>query len=229
MSKILIIPDVHCRIFWKDAIKEKGNEVDKIIFLGDYLDPYPWEGFTFEDGLERLKEIINLKKNCPDKDKITLLWGNHCVQYLKFLGDDVFPCSRYNSRYAKEVEELFTENKNLFRLFYKFDKYVFSHAGIVKNWMTDYCRCDNLDDLLSDETKAYGKLWVISRIRGGNENYGSCVWNDVREFSNDFPEIYQIFGHTQLQEKPIIADTFACLDCRKAFILDTEINKFEEV
>ena len=36
----LIIPDVHGRDFWKDAANRfPGN----IVFLGDYLDPYPLE------------------------------------------------------------------------------------------------------------------------------------------------------------------------------------------
>lgn len=35
-NNILIIPDVHGRTFWKYAI----DKYDKVIFLGDYLDPY---------------------------------------------------------------------------------------------------------------------------------------------------------------------------------------------
>ena len=31
---------------------------------------------------------------------------------------------------------------------------------------------------------------------------------------------YQIFGHTLQNKDPIITDKWACLDCRKAFILD---------
>ena len=46
----LIIPDVHGRTFWKYAIQqypiEKYPDI-KIIFLGDYLDPYTsFEGIT---------------------------------------------------------------------------------------------------------------------------------------------------------------------------------------
>ena len=46
-SKILIIPDVHGRTFWHYA-KDHVDEYDKIIFLGDYLDPYRYEGITEE-------------------------------------------------------------------------------------------------------------------------------------------------------------------------------------
>lgn len=37
MTKILIIPDLHGRSFWKEPC---NNWKDKIIFLGDYHDPY---------------------------------------------------------------------------------------------------------------------------------------------------------------------------------------------
>ena len=43
MSKILIVPDVHGRKFWHKAI-EMIDEVDQVVFLGDYLDPYSHEG-----------------------------------------------------------------------------------------------------------------------------------------------------------------------------------------
>jgi hypothetical protein len=39
-NNILAIPDVHGRIFWKGPVKKYMAAVDKVIFLGDYLDPY---------------------------------------------------------------------------------------------------------------------------------------------------------------------------------------------
>ena len=70
------------------------------------------------------------------------------------------------------------------------------------------------------------------------DDSGSIVWSDVREKIdlNDSLEYniipntdsvvegydFQIFGHTQQVEHPIITDKWACLDCRKAFILDED-------
>lgn len=39
MAEVLIIPDVHGRPFWKDAV-QRYPDTDTI-FLGDYHDPYP--------------------------------------------------------------------------------------------------------------------------------------------------------------------------------------------
>ena len=40
--KILIIPDIHGRSFWIEPCSHI-DEFDKVIFLGDYHDPYPFE------------------------------------------------------------------------------------------------------------------------------------------------------------------------------------------
>ena len=43
--KVLFIPDVHCRDFWKEPVKKtlEENPEAKIIFLGDYVDGYGYE------------------------------------------------------------------------------------------------------------------------------------------------------------------------------------------
>ena len=33
------------------------------------------------------------------------------------------------------------------------------------------------------------------------------------------PNVYQVFGHTQQESEPVITKHYACLDCRKAFLL----------
>ena len=40
---VLVIPDVHGRKFWKEAINKFSKDIYpdlNIIFLGDYVDPY---------------------------------------------------------------------------------------------------------------------------------------------------------------------------------------------
>ena len=72
---ILVIPDVHGRSFWKDAIEKHIDKCDKIIFLGDYLDEYPDENITRRQSKENFKEVINLKEN--NRDKVILILGKH--------------------------------------------------------------------------------------------------------------------------------------------------------
>jgi predicted phosphodiesterase len=52
----LIIPDCHGRKFWRQAIANNIGNVDKVIFLGDYLDPYQNE---IEENPELMEEVFN--------------------------------------------------------------------------------------------------------------------------------------------------------------------------
>jgi hypothetical protein len=46
--------------------------------------------------------------------------------------------------------------------------------------------------------------------------------------NDKLPWDYQVFGHSMQDEYPKITKEFACLDCRKAFIL-TDEGGFQEV
>ena len=81
MSKILVIPDVHGRPFWKQAVEKYGDEVDRIIFLGDYLDRYENEDISRKQERENFKEILDFK--LENKDKVVMLLGNHKIISFK--------------------------------------------------------------------------------------------------------------------------------------------------
>ena len=247
--KILIIPDVHGRSFWRSDVYKVLYEQDNdthIVFLGDYVDPYPyeWEDADFEleydakvdcqeIALDTLKEIIDLKKKYPNK--ITLLLGNHDSGYI---WDEVCHSRRDKKRYAF-ISKIFTDNLSLFDLAYSYDKYLFTHAGVHKKWidlLTYETDIKNIADYLNnwlhvDDYDKESLLGIYSYFRGYfGDSYGSCIWSDVREWSDELPNknlnkelgYYQIFGHTQLEIGPIVKDTFACLDCRRTFLLDND-------
>ena len=105
MEELIVVPDIHCRDFWKKVLTIKDK---KIIFLGDYLDPYPYEGLSFENGINGLKQIIDFKKNNPER--VTLLLGNHDFNYFWQFNW----ASRFNRRYSETIHYLFADNLNLF-------------------------------------------------------------------------------------------------------------------
>lgn len=220
MSKYLIIPDVHGRTFWHKA-KEMINSVDKVVFLGDYLDPYPWECISRLDAIEEFKEIIKFKTD--NLDKVVLLLGNHDCAYCFNFGS----ASRYDYDNAHKIKTLFNQNIDLFELFHKEDTYLFSHAGITNDWLKTYFSGKSIDEFFTlSKENIIPYLWVVSFLRGGSDDTGSMVWSDVREKDRE-PTFYQIFGHTQLESEPIITDKWACLDVRRCFLLDT--GKIEEI
>ena len=227
-GKILIIPDVHGRSFWKNAVCHDG--FSKIIFLGDYVDPYPWEGITDFVALHHFKEIIAFKESNPDQ--VVLLLGNHDLHYYSELFFQYAVGTRYNKAYAERLSELFMQHKHCFQLAYETEtagqRFLFTHAGVVKRWYDMFesvigeLNAEHLNALL--ETAAgMLTLTAIGRSRGGPCMVGSMVWADVREMSRygQLPGIFQIFGHTMM-DSPFVEEDFACLDCQKPFVLDED-------
>lgn len=225
MAKILIVPDVHGRKFWHKA-KELIDEVDQVVFLGDYLDPYSREGITFEDALDEFEQILEFKEK--HSNKVILLVGNHDMHYIK---TEFMDCSRLNVWRRVEVHDLFMNNIDKFQLIYEIDKYLFSHAGVYKEWMDKYAL--QLEELLDFKQFLRGRwntLEDVSMHRGGWCNVGSCVWSDINESVRHelLPDVRHIVGHTQLIEKPYITSKIACLDVRQCFILNTETDEIND-
>ena len=46
--KIIVVPDIHGRDFWKSAV-DCIDECDRVVFVGDYFDPYNFEGISVID------------------------------------------------------------------------------------------------------------------------------------------------------------------------------------
>lgn len=217
--KCLVVPDVHGRVFWKNA-KDAITNVDKVIFLGDYLDPYRHEGITFEDAVMEFEDILAFKEDYPDK--VVLLLGNHDMHYLI---TEFMNCSRLNEWRRVEIHDMFMNNIDKFQLIYETKNYLFSHSGIYKEWMDKYeLSLDDLKDYKTFLKNRWETLQDVSYERGGWNKVGSCVWADIRESVEN--ELYsdkrQIVGHTQMESRPYITTKIACLDVRQCFILDTE-------
>ena len=137
LLKVLIIPDVHGRTFWKDAINQFPYDIYpelEIIFLGDYLDPYSsYDGISKKDAYENFLEILEYSNK---DNRVTLLIGNHDWHYFVNLDN----CRIDNAR-SKDIEKLFKSNMHKFRLTKTIEingtKYLFSHAGISKKCLDD--------------------------------------------------------------------------------------------
>lgn len=243
--KTLIIPDVHGRTFWKISAEEflKDNSESKIVFLGDYLDPYDGEGISQETAMENFAAIIDFKK-AHDKN-IVLLMGNHDMHYMS---SEFGECSRYDAWRAPRIKKMFDLNKELFQMAYLISeankRIIISHAGIQKNWVNEcfgeesiIINDNNVVEYMNarfDEYKANpdsifaALLDIMSPIRGGFfHKHGSMVWADCTEYLRSDTEIYgdyQIFGHTRVKI-PALFKNWACLDCSRAFLLEDGVLK----
>ena len=254
--RILIIPDVHGRKFWREAINNNIGQVDKVIFLGDYLDPYEdeiqkhpenMECKDFYDSaslLKILEDITSLKKNEPGK--YILLTGNHSDSYIwsRFRA-----ARRTDYRNWEKYHKFFSQNLNLFNLVFVENNVIFSHAGFTEGWTKKFCQNSGLEfksilhtakiiqnipvEDIHNNDNLVNLIGEISYHRGGDFPNGSFEWADLFEHldvkNSKLDNIiaygekgtFQVFGHSHIK-KELITDKWACLDCEKAFIFDTE-------
>lgn len=214
-NKILVLPDIHGRRFWKKPC-ENIEKYDKVIFLGDYLDPYDFEGITVRDAIKNFEEIIEFKKN--NVDKVVLLLGNHDMPYFS---SDYYFFSHYHCRHSeshhKAIATLFEKNKDFFKIAHVENNILFTHAGVESGWLKNVVGCDESDinkicdkiNSLLENKDTLRQLYSISSRRGGYNKYPSCIWADCRDMMWDMesfkdPDAYiapiqkmkQVFGHT---------------------------------
>jgi len=203
MDDILILGDIHGRNFWR-----KENLNGKVVFLGDYLDPYSEEimmapelmecndFYDSENLLKMLEDIVSLKKKNPED--IILLCGNHTLSYI---WKNFNAASRTDYCNWKLYHEFFMDNLDYFQLIHVENNIIFSHAGITQEWAQkvwdalEYPK-DGLSSImeiaimLRDTPLKYcskeliNLLGDISYYRGGLNSSGSCEWADLREHVN---------------------------------------------
>lgn len=237
---MIIIPDVHGRSFWEKPVQERLGK-EHVLFLGDYLDPYEYEGVPIEEVFHRFEEIIYLKQKYPED--VTLLLGNHDLHYI----DRALEGGRYDSLHANRNRAAFLDNAALFQManvqLVGGTKILFTHAGVQIGWLAKHRSILDLEHA-ADIAESLNKLWWdeirrpallkalgdVPYSRFGNCRYGSPIWNDVDDFTvgkEELPGYVQIFGHSQQEFDPVITDFYACLDCRRPFVL-TEGGELEE-
>lgn len=200
---IIICSDIHCRDFWKLVLKIQDKP---IVFLGDYLDPYDYEGFDFLHGLDNLEEIIQFKKENPDR--VTLLWGNHDCNSLWQ--------QNWASRFQPSARayNLYNENLSLFDPYKIIDNVLFTHAGISDGWYNTYS-IKNITSFLDKQWNEFLQnpyeesglaIFDCGRVRWGYEPYGGIFWNDLAEVHSNPIDYVQITGHNQMEETGHIFD-----------------------
>ena len=162
--------------------------------------------------------------------------GNHDIHYF----DKDMNSSRKDKERYEEIHQIFSDNLSLFKLAMTVrteeKNFLFTHAGVDLNWLRYrmpevnvndmYDICNSLNDkLITEETLydfVFNGLMDVSSSRWGYARYPSPVWTDETEHQymrERLPNVYQIFGHTQQESEPVITKHYACLDCRKAFLL----------
>lgn len=270
----LVIPDIHGRTFWKNALnmfpKNKYENLH-IVFLGDYVDPYDFEHISREDAISNFEDILLTSQN---DNRIHLLIGNHDMHYFY----DAPYKSRVDRIHYNDIKAMFENHMHMFNV--AFDNiingitYLFTHAGVTSFWLQhlrlmgkigidnnkeyridrygnkvkklpdgrlSFCQllanmiptADQLNQLLNN-FQGQANLWMASYERGGEYDFGSCIWADLNEWGYENSEIegiFQVFGHTLIGGGNVdaavirpLGKNIAMLDSRQAWCIDNEGN-----
>ncbi len=247
-KRILVIPDVHGKNFWEMPVQKYIDQVDRIVFLGDYLDPYPEEGKDYSpQGLfDNLMDIIDLKR--ANMDKVVLLKGNHDQHYASETFRDLACGSRCDTINWGVYNAVFVRNQDLFKLAHLEEinelPYLFSHAGLTLFWIN---KVNSSLWKLADNKISLADPGIIARINAleysveGLEllafigryrtflgaKSGSVLWADIEEHAiPDAPkayglnQVFQVFGHTRIVEDKIEFDNLVMIDSQQCFMID---------
>jgi hypothetical protein len=231
--KLIIVPDIHGRTFWEDVFKYDTE----IVFLGDYLDPYPYEEIFPWDALDNFTHILTFAKKNP---KVHLLLGNHDLAYA--IGPHICR-NRVDKANYDEIRRLFVDHQDLFAMAYDCTingkTFFMSHAGITPGWyemhsdifdrsFTETLCADYINQLYS-EGLLNRVLGNIGSDRKGTDGFGSVVWADIFEHLNNLREhktdVIQIVGHSQLAGGPLLIKQNYLVydvDIRQCVYLDTQ-------
>ena len=204
--KIISIGDLHGLTTWKIINPEL---YDKIIFLGDYVDSF---SISDEQILNNLLDVIQFKKDNPNK--VTLLWGNHDLQYLFIF--NYYGCSGYRNQMYEQLHKIYNDNKELFQMSYQTNDTIWTHAGIHQGWynhrFNSFRVLNNYDSLtistqleiafkIKDVDDNANCLFDVGHRRGGYYNVGGPFWCDVEELKSSPIQGYnQIVGHNRVKE-----------------------------
>ena len=231
----MILPDIHGRSFWKESVDKFINEFpldkeenrdNRIIFLGDYVDPYEWiDHVSNEDAylnlLDLLQTIVDM--NAKHKGTCIMLLGNHDLHYIYDTGED---CRLDYHRYPlyRKIFNTLIESGGI-QIAYAAKmrqdskvNWLFSHAGVQLEWFAHVAEtqqweikdisAQNMAFMLNTHmTDSMKQLAEVSAYRGGYAQYGSCLWADLEEMKGNNVvsqksaesgngEVRQVFAHT---------------------------------
>lgn len=191
-KNIIVIGDVHGRTSWRKIVDRHTG--CRFVFLGDYCDPY--EKMPGEAVLDNLMEIFQFKKAHPDE--VVLLLGNHDVHYT----EDRAPIwSRFDLEQAWQIEEILTENKDLFQCAYSQWGILFTHAGVSDAWFRQSFGGDVDGDVVSQfhARAADVALYHCGASRRGLHPHGGIYWAGKSEMLCPLRGTTQVVGHTRTE------------------------------
>lgn len=208
--KIVAIGDIHGLDTWKEIVK-LHPDADKYVFIGDYFDSFDIYPVV---QIQNFKEILEFKND--NMDKVELLIGNHDFHYTNLT---LQKYSGFNNVMSFDYGNLVNENisnRNL-KMIFKYNDFIFSHAGISKTWAMNYNL--NINDIESEVNLLFKyNPSAFEFVHGVCDGTGSSVehspiWIRPNALIKDKIDGIHIFGHTHMNEVSYIENEYYNIDC----------------
>ena len=237
--KVAVIGDIHGSTKFLECyknIQEKDPDVDKIIVLGDWFDPY--DRIDLETMIERYNEFVKIWKS---DDRIISILGNHDIAGYIIQND----CTNRTIKFGEArrlIIDAIEPNLSESYLTYKVGDYIFSHAGVSQDWLNDiaqYEDCNYVDDIINCK-----KGWTAKELSDictfypydlsdcGGDVHQSCVWiRPYTLYECAIDGYNQVVAHSRVKEITKVQlknekDLWLVDDCQKPnyLILNIEEN-----
>lgn len=202
----LILPDVHTR--WETAeriINHHANDVDKVVFLGDYFD-------DFYDTPQLASETADWFRHSINQPNRIHLCGNHDVHYW-FKDCNEVRCSGYDQFKSIAINDIVTKDdwEKLVFFYVIDDTWLLSHGGVHPHWLNinneegPTITLPQVVERLERDSKVCVKNlyrrnyhWFIQEgfARSSCPCYGGLLWCDWNQEFHPVMGINQIVGHT---------------------------------
>jgi len=233
--KILSVGDLHGKPIW-ETIDPK--QYDLIYFLGDLYDAFEYTQQEIHDN------ALAVVQKARDAGNMFFVIGNHDAHYFKWQTPvhKMVRGSGYASSQLYRAFHLYWDNRDLFRVAYQHDNYLWTHAGFSEAGYNFHFK-RKVDDVIQSFDNvhtiadAINKLWDLNDpsifkvplSRGGDDTYGGPLWASRSDtIGGPLSGFHQIVGHTASNDiihKELNPDTsITYIDC-----LNHQIGKFYEI
>lgn len=206
--KVAAIGDIHGTTKFLECyknIQENDSDVDKIIVLGDWFDPY--DDIDLDTMIERYNEFVKIWKS---DNRIISILGNHDIAGYIIVNDFTNRTIRFGKS-SQKISDAIEPNLSESYLTYKVGDYMFSHAGVSQEWLNDisgFSKCNYVNDIINckkgwttDELSDICMFYPFDWSGCGEHPRQSCVWIRPHTLINNAIEGYhQVVAHTRLEK-----------------------------
>lgn len=209
MSKILFCGDIHNkakRILPRvdEVIAQQG--IDRVVFLGDYVDEFGEGSKRIIDSTLFLADWVNARR--AEGLTVNALLGNHDLPYVVVYQDPGYYQVRnsvavsHHSSAQYKLRDIMREMIDSVAVYisYQGGAVVASHAGFVESWSSKVGH-DSLEDLVNKTNNLYKKdsLYILSWAgpeRGGFDLPSPCWAGEHELIKGAVHGVTQVVGHT---------------------------------